>query len=143
MLEATRPIGIVHVQEEDRAVNETTTPAAGVCRQNTSVSLYLPRRLHSNPPRTGIGAVSLVSFSLSLSLSLSFRRSTFIFLFFSFLFQQPPVKVSRVDDLVVYVHTVGGFLLDPVRSAVEVSPLSSLSVFLSLAVDLNCPFSGR
>ena len=34
---------------------------------------------------------------------------------------QPSVKVTRVNDLIVYFHTVGGFLLDPTRSAIEVN----------------------
>ena len=78
VLEATRPIGIVHIRETHAnqtqaagpAPQAAATPAApaasnvstaslapSTCRKNTSVSLYLPRRLHSNPPRAGIGAV--------------------------------------------------------------------------------------
>lgn len=81
VLEATRPIGIVHVR--DRMNNSTSTvdaqgkPAAAKtlfeailtnttyyrpsamdqCKHNMTVSLYLPQRFHSNPPTTGIGAV--------------------------------------------------------------------------------------
>lgn len=33
---------------------------------------------------------------------------------------QPAVKINRVNDLIVYVQTVGGSILDPVRSSIEV-----------------------
>jgi hypothetical protein len=35
-------------------------------------------------------------------------------------FLQPPVKINRVNDMIVYVQTVGGSILDPVRSSIEV-----------------------
>ncbi|XP_045123007.1 uncharacterized protein LOC123511298 isoform X2 [Portunus trituberculatus] len=48
VLEATRPIALVHVR---------TSPAVHPeCPQNLTMSLYLPRRLHSNPPQTGYSA---------------------------------------------------------------------------------------
>lgn len=59
MLETTRPIGIVHI--EDRLNGSETTSnsnATSYCKHDMTVSLYLPQRLHSNPPMAGIGAVS-------------------------------------------------------------------------------------
>ena len=50
VLEATRPIALVRVR--------TSTEAYPECPQNLTMSLYLPRRLHSNPPQTGYSAVS-------------------------------------------------------------------------------------
>jgi hypothetical protein len=80
VLEATRPIGIVHVVDrltanqsltsgidqrlgQLRYNNNRTSAAADSsvsfdCKHNLTVSLYLPRRLHSNPPSAGLGAVS-------------------------------------------------------------------------------------
>lgn len=78
MLEATRPIGIVHVVDrvtanqsltsgidqrlqQLRYNNRTSVLDSSVsfdCRHNLTVSLYLPQRLHSNPPSAGLGAVS-------------------------------------------------------------------------------------
>ena len=62
VLEATRPIGIVHVVE--RMPNQSPLTSSihhnesSSCRHNLTVSLYLPQRLHSNPPSAGLGAVS-------------------------------------------------------------------------------------
>lgn len=70
VLEATRPIGIVHVVE--RTANQPLTSlinqsnktwpsdSSSSCRHNLTVSLYLPQRLHSNPPSASLGAVSLL-----------------------------------------------------------------------------------
>lgn len=78
VLEATRPIGIVHVVDrvtanqsltsgidqrlqQLRYNNRTSVLDSSVsfdCRHNLTVSLYLPQRLHSNPPSAGLGAVS-------------------------------------------------------------------------------------
>ncbi|XP_057374478.1 uncharacterized protein LOC130695367 isoform X2 [Daphnia carinata] len=112
VLEATRPIGIVHVVDRVTAnqsltsgidqrlqqlrYNRTSVVDSSVsfdCRHNLTVSLYLPQRLHSNPPSAGLGA--------------------------------PPVKINRVNDLIVYVQTVGGSILDPVRSTIEVKKFGS------------------
>ncbi|XP_050735937.1 uncharacterized protein LOC127008238 isoform X2 [Eriocheir sinensis] len=48
VLEATRPIALVHVR--------TSSAPRPECPQNLTMSLYLPRRLHSNPPLTGYSA---------------------------------------------------------------------------------------
>lgn len=50
VIEATRPIALVHVRDSGEAMTE--------CPQNMTMSLYLPKRLHSNPPITGYAAVS-------------------------------------------------------------------------------------
>ena len=137
MLEATRPIGIVHVRDRmstNESVNASGKPAApktlfeailtnttyyrpsagDECKHNLTVSLYLPQRFHSNPPTTGIGAV------ISLTKTPPTLVDLFAFLLFIYLFVQPPVKINRVNDMIVYVQTVGGSILDPVRSSIEV-----------------------
>ena len=57
VIEATRPIGILRVTEEEPAHNST-------CAM-TSL-MYLPRRLHQNPPNAGPSAVSEASLWESL-----------------------------------------------------------------------------
>ena len=51
---------------------------------------------------------------------------------------QPPVKINRVNDLIVYVQTVGGSILDPARSAIEVNVSSSSSFFFSYRLIWCC-----
>ncbi|KAL7633569.1 UNVERIFIED_CONTAM: hypothetical protein RMT77_016102 [Armadillidium vulgare] len=48
VIEATRPIGLVHVREDSTPNTE--------CPQNMTMAIYLPKRLHSNPPLTGYDA---------------------------------------------------------------------------------------
>lgn len=48
VIEATRPIALVHVKDSTSPLTE--------CPQNLTMSLYLPHRLHSNPPITGYAA---------------------------------------------------------------------------------------
>jgi hypothetical protein len=49
VVEATRPIAVVRVKEDSTPNTE--------CPQNLTMSLFLPRRLHSAPPVTGYTAV--------------------------------------------------------------------------------------
>ena len=51
IIEATRPIALVHVAESSSPFTE--------CPQNMTMAVYLPKRLHSNPPLTGYAAVIL------------------------------------------------------------------------------------
>ena len=51
VLEATRPIALVHIRDDGTPNTE--------CPQNMTMSLYLPKRLHFNPPITGYAAVSI------------------------------------------------------------------------------------
>lgn len=114
VLEATRPIGLVHVVEKSPHPSPSPLHRANstFCRHNMTVALYLPKRLHSNPPGPGIGAVRNESSFQSRALALS-GDLLFIYL-------QPPVQINRISDLIVYVQTVGGSIMDPVRSAIEV-----------------------
>ncbi|KAG7172256.1 uncharacterized protein LOC121862125 [Homarus americanus] len=48
VIEATRPIALVHILDSTDPNTE--------CPQNLTMSLYLPHRLHSNPPITGYAA---------------------------------------------------------------------------------------
>ena len=65
VLETTRPIGIVHVQDRNLTVARGLNNSSN-CRHDLTVSLYLPKRLHSNPPKAGIGAVILIKFKIIL-----------------------------------------------------------------------------
>ncbi|XP_045584731.2 uncharacterized protein [Procambarus clarkii] len=51
VIEATRPIALVHIRDSTDPNTE--------CPQNLTMSLYLPQRLHSNPPITGYAAPSV------------------------------------------------------------------------------------
>nr|XP_053647548.1 uncharacterized protein LOC128699064 [Cherax quadricarinatus] len=51
VIEATRPIALVHIRDSTDPDTE--------CPQNLTMSLYLPQRLHSNPPVTGYAAPSV------------------------------------------------------------------------------------
>lgn len=125
VLETTRPIGIVHVREGSQQSNQLVTSGIDqrhnnktssdvFCKHNLTVSLYLPQRLHSNPPSSGLGAVSIIAGPIEFSRGGPLTKSLC-------LLPQPPVKINRVNDLIVYVQTVGGSILDPVRSTIEVS----------------------
>lgn len=83
VIEATRPIALVHVRDSGEAMTE--------CPQNMTMSLYLPKRLHSNPPITGYAA--------------------------------PSVRITALNDVIVYAYTVGGYLLDPVRVRRELADM--------------------
>ncbi|XP_064116634.1 uncharacterized protein LOC135222478 [Macrobrachium nipponense] len=83
VIEATRPIALVNIRDSSDPNTE--------CPQNMTMSLYLPKRLHSNPPITGFAA--------------------------------PEVHITSLNDVIVYVYTVGGYLLDPQRVRKELADM--------------------
>ncbi|KAK4306348.1 hypothetical protein Pmani_021824 [Petrolisthes manimaculis] len=83
VIEATRPIALVHVRDSRQPDTE--------CPQNLTMSLYLPSRLHSNPPVTGYAA--------------------------------PIIRITTMENVIVYAYTVGGYLLDPDRVRQELSDM--------------------